>query len=41
MLSTGIHRVSLDEVIKAMKETGLDLSNKYKETGIGGLAKGK
>ena len=41
MLSDGIHKVSLDEVIKTMKETGLDLSSKYKETAIGGLAKNK
>jgi L-serine dehydratase len=30
--------VSLDQVIKAMKQTGLDLSEKYRETSTGGLA---
>ncbi|MDR1004867.1 MAG: L-serine ammonia-lyase [Prevotellaceae bacterium] len=35
----GIHRVSFDRVVKAMKETGKDLPSLYKETGEGGLAK--
>lgn len=30
--------VSLDQTIKAMHETGLDMSSKYKETSLGGLA---
>ncbi|MDK7341055.1 L-serine ammonia-lyase, iron-sulfur-dependent, subunit alpha, partial [Pauljensenia sp. UMB0018B] len=30
--------VSLDAVVKTMKETGADMSNKYKETALGGLA---
>ncbi len=34
----GIHHVSLDKVIKTMKETGRDMSVKYKETARGGLA---
>ena len=34
----GSHKVSLDEVIKTMKETGQDMGNKYKETALGGLA---
>ncbi|NYE95224.1 L-serine dehydratase [Psychromicrobium silvestre] len=34
----GEHRVSLDEVIVTMRETGKDMSNKYKETAMGGLA---
>ncbi|WP_426978451.1 L-serine ammonia-lyase, iron-sulfur-dependent, subunit alpha [Pseudarthrobacter sp. O4] len=34
----GTHRVSLDEVIVTMRETVRDLSSKYKETAIGGLA---
>lgn len=34
----GSHKVSLDEVIKTMKETGRDMGNKYKETALGGLA---
>lgn len=31
--------VGLDEVIKTMYETGKDMSSKYKETALGGLAK--
>lgn len=34
----GTHRVSLDEVIATMKETGRDMSERYKETAGGGLA---
>ncbi|MDT0170614.1 L-serine ammonia-lyase [Pseudarthrobacter sp. BRE9] len=34
----GTHRVSLDEVIITMRETGKDMSSKYKETARGGLA---
>jgi L-serine dehydratase len=34
----GTHRVSLDEVIVTMRETGKDMSDKYKETAMGGLA---
>lgn len=34
----GTHRVSLDEVILTMKETGRDMSDRYKETAGGGLA---
>jgi L-serine dehydratase len=32
-------KISLDDVIKAMKETGHDLDSSYKETSEGGLAK--
>ena len=35
---TGQHKVSLDQVIETMRQTGLDMSNKYKETSTGGLA---
>ncbi|MDE2402488.1 MAG: L-serine ammonia-lyase [Burkholderiales bacterium] len=35
---TGAHRVSLDKVIKTMKDTGADMQTKYKETARGGLA---
>ncbi|ALP41204.1 L-serine ammonia-lyase [Aeromonas schubertii] len=35
---TGEHKVSLDKVIKTMRETGLDMKTKYKETARGGLA---
>lgn len=34
----GEHRVSLDQVIATMRETGADMSSKYKETALGGLA---
>ena len=34
----GTHLVSLDACIKTMKETGRDMSEKYKETSLGGLA---
>lgn len=34
----GIHHVSLDKVIKTMRETGADMMIKYKETSRGGLA---
>ena len=35
---TGHARVSLDQVIETMRQTGLDMSSKYKETSQGGLA---
>ena len=34
----GEHLVSLDKVIKTMRETGRDMKSKYKETARGGLA---
>jgi L-serine dehydratase len=34
----GSHHVSLDQVIKTMRETGADMMSKYKETARGGLA---
>jgi L-serine dehydratase len=34
----GQHVVSLDKVIKTMRETGADMKTKYKETARGGLA---
>ena len=34
----GRHVVSLDTVIRTMKETGHDMQSKYKETSLGGLA---
>jgi L-serine dehydratase len=34
----GSHKVSLDGVIKTMRETGADMKTKYKETSRGGLA---
>jgi L-serine dehydratase len=34
----GSHFVSLDDAIRTMRETGRDMSHKYKETSLGGLA---
>jgi L-serine dehydratase len=34
----GTHRVPLDRVIETMRQTGLDMQTKYKETSLGGLA---
>ncbi|KCV70772.1 hypothetical protein H696_03123 [Fonticula alba] len=34
----GQHRVTLDQVIETMRQTGLDMQSKYKETSLGGLA---
>ena len=38
MQGEGKHKVSLDKVIKTMRETGADMTNHYKETSRGGLA---
>lgn len=38
MRGDGSHRVSLDQVIDTMRATGMDMSHKYKETALGGLA---
>lgn len=38
MRGDGKHIVSLDNVIKTMYATGKDMSNRYKETSLGGLA---
>lgn len=38
LMGDGGHHVSLDEVIVTMRETGRDMSEKYKETAMGGLA---
>ncbi|MET7399966.1 L-serine ammonia-lyase [Dactylosporangium sp. NPDC005572] len=35
---TGEHKVTLDKAIRTMRETGRDMSTKYKETARGGLA---
>jgi L-serine dehydratase len=34
----GSHYVSLDAVVETMRQTGIDMSHKYKETSEGGLA---
>ena len=39
ILSDGNHRISFDEVVQTMKETGADMRNDYKETSVSGLAK--
>jgi L-serine dehydratase len=38
LMSDGRHRVSFDQVVKTMKQTGHDLPRLYKETSQGGLA---
>jgi L-serine dehydratase len=38
LLGDGTHKISLDTVIETMRQTGLDMSTKYKETSLGGLA---
>jgi L-serine dehydratase len=38
MRGDGTHFVSLDKVIKTMRDTGADMKTKYKETARGGLA---
>jgi L-serine dehydratase len=38
LIGDGSHKISLDTVIETMRQTGLDMSTKYKETSMGGLA---
>jgi L-serine dehydratase len=38
MKNDGKHHVSLDKVIRTMRDTGRDMKDKYKETSRGGLA---
>ena len=38
LMGDGTHIVSLDQAILAMKETGNDMKDKYRETSKGGLA---
>jgi len=38
MHGDGTHKVTLDMVIETMRQTGLDMSSRYKETSQGGLA---
>jgi L-serine dehydratase len=38
MMDDGSHIVSLDSVIETMRQTGIDMQSKYKETSLGGLA---
>ena len=39
LYSDGQHRVSFDQAVKVMNETGHDLPSLYRETSEGGLAK--
>lgn len=39
ILSDGRHRISFDEIVQTMKQTGLDMNADYRETSTGGLAK--
>ncbi len=39
IFSDGRHRISFDEVVQTMKETGRDMQSAYKETSQSGLAK--
>jgi L-serine dehydratase len=41
MSEEGEHKVSLDQVIKTMYETGMDMQSRYKETSLAGLALNK
>ena len=38
LMGDGSHKISLDTVIETMRQTGIDMSSKYKETSLGGLA---
>ena len=38
MRGKGQHMVTLDQVVATMRQTGADMSSKYKETSLGGLA---
>jgi len=39
LLSDGVHKVSFDQVVETMMQTGKDLQSAYKETSLGGLAR--
>ncbi len=38
LMNDGSHLVSLDQVIETMRQTGVDMQSKYRETSLGGLA---
>ncbi len=40
LFSDGGHKISFDKAVETMAETGRDIQSAYRETGIGGLAKG-
>lgn len=39
LFTDGNHRVSFDEVVETMMQTGKDMQSKYRETSLGGLAR--
>jgi L-serine dehydratase len=39
LFSDGGHKISFDNAVETMKETGSDIQSAYRETGMGGLAK--
>lgn len=39
LFSDGGHKISFDDAVQTMEETGRDIQSAYRETGIGGLAK--
>jgi L-serine dehydratase len=39
LFSDGGHKISFDDAVETMKETGKDIQSAYRETGMGGLAK--
>lgn len=41
LITSGNHKVTLDDVIRVMDETGKDIHFKYRETSVGGLAQYK
>lgn len=38
LMTDGSHKISFDEVVRIMKQTGLDMKKEYRETAEGGLA---
>lgn len=38
LMGDGVHQISLDKVIRTMRQTGKDMMTIYKETSLGGLA---
>jgi L-serine dehydratase len=39
LLSDGKHRITFDEVVETMRQTGIDMNSSYRETAMGGLAR--
>ena len=38
LMGNGVHAVSLDACVETMRQTGVDMNERYKETSLGGLA---